>query len=143
MNALSATLALTVLLAAQPTNQPIDGSWTATFEGRTFIKLEIKTVNGALGGGISLGNIELDAKGVVRRVEVARPSLTPIFDVKRKASSVTFSIKEGEGTDHFELRLLAKGDAELHFVLTDEDRRELKSEGVPLPKPIRLTRAPH
>ena len=140
MKALSATLTLTALLAGQPANQPIDGSWTATFEGRTFIRLEIKTVNAALGGGISLGNIELDPQGVVRRVEVARPNLTPIFDVKRTAASVTFSIREGGGTDHFELRLLEKGDAELHFVLSDEDRKELKTEGVPLPKPIRLTK---
>lgn len=114
---------------------------TATFEGRTFIRLELKTVNGAITGGIRLGNIEVDPQGMVKRADAAPLNLIHIFDVTRKGATVTFFIKERADTDQFELRLLQNGDADLHFVVNDEDRKELAASGVPLPKPIRLTKA--
>lgn len=141
MKTLCLALALTALLAGQPAKDPIAGSWTAKVEGRTFIRLEIKTVDGAIAGGISLGNFELDPQGVVSRADAAPPDLAPIFGVTRKGATVTFFRKDGNDTDQFELRLLENGDAQLHFVLNDEDRAELAAAGVPLPKPVHLTRA--
>lgn len=141
MKALFLALAITALWVGQPANGPIAGSWTAKFDGRTFIRLELKTVNGAITGGIRLGNIEVDPQGMVKRADAAPPNLIHIFGATRKGATVMFSMKEGNDTDQFELRVLENGDADLHFLLNDEDRKALAAEGVPLPKPIRLTKA--
>jgi hypothetical protein len=141
MKALCLAFAITALFAGQPANGPIAGSWTAQFEGRTFIRLEITTVDGSVTGGISLGNFEVDPQGMVKRADVAPVSLKPIFGATRKGATVTFFMKDGNDTDQFELHLVENGDADLHVVLNDEDRKELAAEGVPLPKPIRLTKA--
>ena len=58
-----------------------------------------------------------------------------------KGSTLTFFTKDVNDTDKFELRLLENADADLQFLLNDEDRRELAASGVPVPKPIRLTKA--
>lgn len=141
MKALSMAFAITALSLGQPARGPIAGSWTAEFEGRTIIRLELKTVDGAIAGGISLGNFEVDSQGVVRRADAAPLNLTPIFGVTLKGSTVTFFRKDGNDTDKFELRLLENAGADLQFLLNDEDRRELAASGVPPPKPIRLTKA--
>ena len=141
MNVLCMALTIAAVLAAQPATQPIAGSWTATFEGRTFIRLDITSVGGALAGGISLGNFEVDQHSAVSRADAARLTLTPLSGMILKGSTVTFARKDGHDTDQFEVRLLENGDADLHFLLTDEDRRQLAESGVPVPKPIRLTKA--
>jgi hypothetical protein len=139
MKALFMAVAITALSAGQPASGPIDGSWTAEFEGRTFIRLDIKTVNGAIAGGLSLGNIEVDPQGVVSRADVAPLKLTPIFNATMKGSTLTFFRKDDHDTDQFELRWLENGVVELRFILNDDDRKELAASGVPPPKPIRLT----
>ena len=142
MKGLCLALAITALWVGQPANAPLAGSWTATFEGRTFIRLEIKTVNGAITGGMRLGsNLEIDSHGVVKRADAAPLDLKHIFGATRKGATVTFFLKDGNDTDQWELRLLENGDADLHFLPNDEDRKELAAAGVPLPKPIRLTKA--
>jgi hypothetical protein len=137
------TLLLVVTIAAFSPGQsggPIPGSWTAQFGGRTFIRLELQTANGATVGGISLGNIEVDAEGAVKRAAEAPRDLTPIVDVTRQGAILTFARKDGADTDRFELRLLDGGGAELRFLVNDADREELAANGIPVPKPIRLTR---
>lgn len=141
MKALYTALAITALSMGQPASGSIAGTWTAEFEGQTFIRLEIKTVNGAISGGLSLGHFEVDQLGVVKRADAAPRNLKPIFDVTIKGSTVTFVRKDGHDTDQFELRLLENANADLHFLLNDEDRTELAASGVALPKPIRLTKA--
>jgi len=141
MKAVLVALAITALSVVQPAEQPIVGSWTAKFEGRTFIRLEITSVNGMLGGGMSLGNIQVDPQGVVKTVETAPSILTPIFGIVRNGSIVTFFMKEGNDTDEFELRLRENADADLHFILNEADRKELAAAGVPPPKPIHLSRS--
>ena len=140
MHAEVLALAITALVAGQPANEPIAGSWTAKFEGQTFIRLEIEAANGAIAGGISLGNFQVDSQGVVKGADAAPQNLKPIFGVTRKGTIVRFLMKDGNDPDQFELRVLENGDADLHFLLNDEDRKELAAEGVPLPKPIRLTK---
>ena len=54
---------------------------------------------------------------------------------------MTFSVKDVEDTDRFELRLLENADAELRFLLNDEDREDFAASGIPLPKPIRLRKS--
>jgi hypothetical protein len=129
-----------VALAGQTIGAPIAGSWTAQFEGRTFVRLELKATNGTLAGGISLGNIEVDKEGAPKSVGEAPRDLTPIFEVTQTASTVRFARKDGNDTDRFELRVLESGRAELQFLLTDRDRRHLEATGVPALKPFQLTR---
>jgi hypothetical protein len=49
-------------------------------------------------------------------------------------------VKEGNDTDHFELRVLDAGRAELRMLLADQDVKELAAQGIPVPKPFALTR---
>jgi hypothetical protein len=52
---------------------------------------------------------------------------------------LSFSRKAGNDTDRFELRRV--GDhGELSLIMSDELRREVAAEGLPIPKPIRLTK---
>jgi hypothetical protein len=132
--------AIAALSAGQSGDRPITGSWTAQFQSRTFVRLELKTVNGMITGGISLGNFEVDGQGLVRRADEAPPVLTPILDVKRRASILTFSRRDGASTDRFEVRLLDDGGTELQFLLDHEDLSDLAASGTPTPKPIHLTK---
>ena len=140
------TLALLVAIAAgsvaQSGGASITGSWTAEFEGRTFLTLELKAVDGTITGGMSVGNIEVDKQGALRRVGELPRDLRPIFDVTHRASTVTFSRKDTEDSTpaRFELRLLETGRAELHILLSDADREELAASGISDPKPIPLTK---
>jgi len=138
MKVLFMAVAITALSVGQPASGQIAGSWTAEFEGRTFVRLDIKTVNGAIAGGLSLGNFEVDPQGVVRRADAAPLKLTPIFNATLKGSTLTFFRKDDRDTDQFELHWLENGAVDLRFILNDEDRRQLAANGVPVPRPIRL-----
>ena len=140
------TLALFVAIAAATVAQPggasITGSWTAQFEGRTFLTLELQALDGTITGGIKAGNIEVDKQGALLRVGEPPRDLRPIFDVTQRASTVTFSSKDSDHStpDRFELRLLEPGRAELQFLLSDADREELAAGGILGLKPILLTK---
>jgi hypothetical protein len=133
-------IAAVVALAGQSSGAPIAGSWTAQFNDRTFVRLELKAANGTFDGGISLGDVEVDKQGALSRVSEAPHDLTPIFDVMQAASTVRFSRKDGADTDRFELRVLETGRAELQFLVSDRDFRELAAIGVPAPRPFQLTK---
>jgi len=140
MKTLVMLVAIAAVSAVQSDTAPIAGSWIAQFDSRTFVRLELKTANGTITGGISLGNFEVDSQGAVRRADECPRALTAIFDVKLRASLMTFSRKDGASTDRFEVRLLDGGDAELRFLLDDEDLEEFAADGIPTPKPIHLTK---
>jgi hypothetical protein len=134
------TLAALIAVSGHQTGSAaIPGFWTAQFEGQTFIRLELASANGTVTGRISLGNIEVDSQGALRRVEPARDP-TPIFDVALGDSIVTFSVKESSDTDRFEFRLLDAGSAELIILLNDADREELAASGIPVPRPIAMAK---
>lgn len=133
---LAVVLAVTV---GQAGSQQFAGTWTAELAGRTYVRLELHMTNGTLGGSISLGDIEVDSAGDVRTAAAAPQKLTPVFDVVLRDATLSFSRKDGDDTDHFEMRLV--GDqSELSFLPTEGDRRELAEIGVPVPKPIRMKR---
>ena len=140
MKTVALVVGMTAVLAGQSGTASITGSWTAQFEGRTFLRLELKTVNGTITGGLSVGDIEVDPHGALRRAKESPRELRPISDVTQHDSTVTFSTKDGSETDQFELRLLDTGEAELRFLLSDAQREELAADGIPTPKPIRLTK---
>lgn len=124
--------------ASQAPGQTYAGTWIAEFTGTTYIRLELEGAAGALRGRISLGNVQVDAQGQVNKAEPAPRELTTIFDVTLRTTSIAFSRKNGNDTDHFEMRLAGNEAAELLFILTEEDRKELAADGIPVPKPFRL-----
>ena len=125
--------------ASQAPGQTYAGTWIAELTGTTYIRLELEGAAGALRGRISLGNITgLDAQGQVIKAEPAPRELTPIFDVTLRTTSLAFSHKNGNDMDRFEMRLVGNEAADLLFILTDEDRKELAADGLPDPKPFRL-----
>jgi len=135
-------LAAAVLAAALAQNgaQQFSGTWDAALGGKTFARLELVESGGALSGRISLGGIHVDDKGVVDEVLGPAEHFTPIFDVRFRDGVVAFARKDGDDTDHFELRN-AGADLELTLFATAEDRAALAREGVTLPKPVRLRKA--
>ncbi len=124
--------------ASQAPGQTYAGTWIAEFTGTTYVRLELEGAAGALRGRISLGNVQVDAQGQVNKAEPAPRELTTIFDVTLRTTSIAFSHKDGNDTDHFEMRLVGNEAAELLVILTDEDRKELAADGIPAPKPFRL-----
>ena len=87
---LALVVAIATVSAGQSDGASIAGSWTARFEGRTFLRLELKTENGTITGAMSMGSFEVDSQGAVSRADESPRALTPIFDVKRSASVLTF-----------------------------------------------------
>lgn len=136
---LLAIIALAAFAAVQAPATKYDGTWIAQFEGVTWARLELRTVNGAVTGGISLGNIEMHKDGTLRHVEPAPKELSPIFDVRQKGDTLSFSRKDSNDADRFEVSSVGT-DLQLTFVFTEEDRREFAAEGLPLPKPVRLVK---
>src|SRR5687767_12821417 len=104
MKVLCMALTIAALSTTQPASAPISGSWTAAFEGRTFIRLDVKAVGGGYAVSISLGSFEVDPQGLVSRADAAPLTLTPISGVTMKGSTLTFVSKDGNDTDRFELR---------------------------------------
>jgi len=140
MTTLLLVATMAALFGGQSGAGSIEGTWTAQFQGRTFVRLELRVENGSLAGGLSIGNLQVDAQGAVSRAAESPERLTPIVDVTRQGPIVTFSCKDGADTDRFELRVLEGGGAELQFLLSDEDRQAVAASGGAVPKPIKLTK---
>jgi hypothetical protein len=134
------SVALAAFALGQGPGSTYSGTWIAEFEGTTYVRLELNTVDGGLGGRISLGNIHVDSRGEVDHAEAAPSALTSLFDVSVRDSILSFSRKDGQDTDRFQLRLLTDETAELRFTISDTDLKELAAEGIPAPKPVRLKR---
>ena len=124
--------------ATQTSNQSFAGTWTAEHANQTFVRLELEGAGAAIGGRISLGDIELDKSGQVKIAKAAPPNPTPIFDVAERAGKLTFARKDGRDTDRFELKLVDATSAELTFVLTEASRKELAAQAISEFKPLRL-----
>ena len=132
-------LATALALAfGQANTQPYAGTWTADFNGQTYVRLELKATAGALGGTISLGDIHVDKQGEVSEAKSAPQKSTPILEVAVKDSVLAFARKDGRDTDRFQMRVTGAGTAELQMILTEADRKELAAQGIPAMKPIRL-----
>jgi len=124
---------------AQGSDRWYEGKWTAEFDRVTFVRLELSSTNGKPGGRISLGNVEVNADGGLRLVSPAPEGLSEIFDVVQRGAVVSFSLKDSHDVDRFEIHQVG-AHAELWFLLSDDTRTELAAEGIPVPKPIRLTK---
>ena len=124
----------------QAPGQAYAGTWTADLKGTTYVRLELEPFDGTLRGRIALGNIQLDGQGQVAKAEPAPSRLTPLIDVSLRITGISFSRRDVTDIDRFEMRLLDGETAELLFLPTDEDRKELAAAGIGVPKPVRLKR---
>lgn len=134
-------LALTlgqISAAGQTSSRDYAGTWTAELAGTTYVRLEISATGDGLRGGLSLGNIQIDAKGLVTKAQAAPRDLTPVQDVVVRETHVSFSRRDVSEMDRFELRLAGADAVDLLFLPSDADRQELEASGLAAPKPIRL-----
>lgn len=132
---------LLAIPAAQTAAPSAAGLWTAQQGGLTFVRLEFSPAGNVLAGRISIGDIETDRSGAMKKAAAAPSPMTPIQDVKVTGSVVTFVHKDGTDLDHFRMNVLKNDTAELTFLPTDAERRELASSGTAVIKPITLTKA--
>ena len=131
-------VAISVVALAQAGPQSFAGTWTAEHAGQTFVRLDLRPSGSTLGGQISLGDIHVDKKGVVETAKAAPMASTPLLDVVRKDGLLTFARKDGHDTDQSQLKVIDESTAELTFVLSDADRKEMAAQGIPALAPIKL-----
>ena len=127
-----------VIGATQTSNQSFAGMWTAEHGGQTFVRLDLQVTGNAIGGQLSLGDVEVDKTGALKTVKAATREPKPIFDVVERAGKLTFAHKDGEETDRFEMKLIDASTAELALVITEDMRQEMASEGISDFKPFKL-----
>lgn len=127
-----------VIGSAQTPAKSFEGTWTGEHAGQTFVRLELQGAGTAISGRINLGDIELDKTGEVKAAKAPARAATPIFDVVERAGTLTFARKDGQDTDRFQMKLVDATTAELTFVVTDEIRKEMKSQGITDIKPFKL-----
>jgi hypothetical protein len=137
-------LALAIALAimvGQPFNG-YSGDWTADYHGTTYVRLALTGTVGAPQGAMSIGeSIHVDARGNVDGVTEAPSNLTPMLDVRWNGTVLSFTVKNDDDIDRFELRLIDANTGELTPIIPEEQRQELAKEGIPLPKPFPVTKA--
>jgi hypothetical protein len=136
--------ALAIALAIM-VGQPFSGyggDWTADYHGTTYVRLALTDTVGAQQGAMSIGeSIHVDARGNVDGVTEAPSNLTRMLDVRWNGAVLSFTVKNGDDTDRFELRLIDANTGELTPIIPEEQRQELAKEGIPLPKPFPVTKA--
>jgi hypothetical protein len=138
MPALAIALAIMV---GQPFNG-YSGDWTADYHGTTYVRLALTDTVGAPQGAMSIGeSIHVDARGNVDAVTEAPSNLTRMLDVRWNGTVLSFTVKNGDDIDRFELRLIDANTGELTPIIPEEQRQELAKEGIPLPKPFPVTKA--
>jgi hypothetical protein len=133
--------ATVVMLVQAPASKYV-GTWTAELGGRTYVRLELKRgASGALEGQMDLArNVQVDARGEVNRVSEEMQGAAPLLNLRATNAVLSFSRKDGNDTNRFELRVTGTDAAELMPVLTEMDRRELAENNTPPIKALHLKR---
>jgi hypothetical protein len=110
------------------------GVWTAEFMDTTYLRLELKLVNGKLSGTIATGNMHTAEDGRLTDVSAAANApASPLFDVSLEGDTVTFKRHHGDDVDQMQMTWTGNGAAELRFVVP-------QAEGASKIQPIDLTR---
>lgn len=138
MKPLALVAAIYALTGSQSATPSVVGTWIAQLEGRTFVRLQLDGINGAVKGGITIGDIEFDKTGDVGKAEEPPRVLRPITVVAQKNGVVAFLVESSEDPDRFEFRMIDATRAELRLVLSEDQREELAEMGIPALKPIPL-----
>src|SRR5215471_19204656 len=102
MRTLLSAAAMTLAVAQSPTSQ-FAGTWTATLNGKTYVRLELAQLNDDVTGRISLADIHVNADGVVDNILSDLSSSGAIFDVRMRDGVLTFARKDGDQIDRFEM----------------------------------------
>jgi hypothetical protein len=139
----SAVLAVLVAsLISQSPTQSYAGVWVAEHNGTTYVRLNLQITDGHLAGTISLADsIHVDPQGEVDRATAAPETATAIQEIKVTDGVLSFSRKDDGGdVDRFEMRLTGDQTAGLSLMLDEDTRQELASDGVPVPRPFRITK---
>ena len=131
-------IALLGMAAFQPAAAAMSGTWVAEYQGKTFVRLELKAADNTLAGTIQTGNVRFDDKGDVNGVTELPITPTPLHDIVVKGQSMTFMRPEGTDAEHFRFTMLGADQAELLFLPSEEDLQELKEAGISSLKPFRL-----
>jgi len=135
-------IAVVGLVLGQPGNL-LNGNWTASFQGTTYVRLAFADGTTAPQGTMSIGqSIHVDDGGEVDNVTAASSTPTQMLDIRWNGSVLSFGINDGPDVDRFEFRLIDANHAELAPIFSGEERRQLAAEHIPLPKPFRLTKTP-
>ncbi len=128
-----------LLTAVSQATSPFVGAWAADFKGTAYVRLNIQVVDGRLVGTINTpGDLKVDPNGDVESVTAASATSSPLLDLHLADSVLSFSRRDGDDRDRFELRVTGDRTAELTLILDEDSRRELASDGIPAPKPFRL-----
>ncbi len=122
----------------QPPPASLAGIWVADLNGTTFMRLELRTENGRLIGALGTGDIQFDKDGVVNVAKSVPATLTPMSSIEMSGSVISFTRIQGDDLERFRLRITGDRTAELTFLPSEEDLKELKEIGIPAPKPIPL-----
>jgi hypothetical protein len=97
------------------------GTWRGRFEGKTFIQLSLKEVDGTMSGAVSVGGFRINASGQVVQVTVeADPhDATPVGGAKLEGELLSFSGKTPDGGSDvlFQMKLVGGNAAELKCIL--------------------------
>jgi hypothetical protein len=131
-----------VAIALGQLNNPPTGTWTADYRGTTYVRLALADGTAGPQGTMSIGQtIHVDKEGNVDSATPASSTFTQMLDVRWNGAILSFSIKGNDDVDKFDLRLINTNTAELTPIIPEEQQRELAADGIPLPKPFRLTKA--
>jgi hypothetical protein len=129
-----------MLAAAQPPGAAYVGTWTAQLAGTAYATLELTMTGGKLHGRLRLADVRLDKQGEVNALGDNPGSFETLVDLNANESRLAFGVPGSDETDRFELRLTGAASAQLTYLPSAEFLEELKEEGIPPPKPYRLTR---
>ena len=95
MTTLLLVATVTAVFRSQSGTGSIEGTWTAQYQGRAFVRLELRVENGLVAGGLSVGNFQVDAHGAITSASQPPQHLTPVFDVTRQGASLHPGCKTG------------------------------------------------
>jgi hypothetical protein len=111
------------------------GIWKASFDGKAFTVLTLKLQEGKLIGIIRTGEVDLSEDGEVSKVNQEPGEPRMIHDIKLDGKILSFQDTDGDDVNSLELTLTGADSAELKYILPDP-----LPEGMPVPKPFRMTR---
>jgi hypothetical protein len=130
-----------VAIALGQSDSRLTGTWTADYHGTTYVRVALADGTAGPQGSMSIGqSIHVDKEGNVDSATPASTTLSRMLDIRWNGSVLSFSIKADDDVDRFELRLINTNTAELTPIVPEEQQRELAADGIPLPKPFRLTK---
>jgi hypothetical protein len=135
-------LALVALVLGQP-GYVLNGNWTASFQGTTYLRLAFTDGATTPEGTMSIGQrIHVDDQGNIDSVTEASSTPIRMFDVLWNNGALSFGINDGPDVDRFEFRLIDANHAELRLILSAEEQRQVAASEIPLPRPFQLMKAP-